>query len=65
MNALRVSARPPRCYVVGLRVHHGLTGVVLLVVGLLSHRRGAVAIGALLAIEDMHDWPWSMFDAEP
>lgn len=62
MSALRVTTRPPRCYVAGLRIHHGLTGLLLLAVGLLSHRRRVFALGALLAIEDWRDWPFSMFD---
>lgn len=62
MNALHVTARPPRCYVAGLRVHHGLTGVVLIAAGLLGRRRGVLALGALLALEDFGDWPWSLFD---
>ena len=61
-RALRITAHPPRCYVVGLRVHHGLTGIVLLMVGLLSHRRRVFLLGALLAAEDWRDWPFSFFD---
>jgi hypothetical protein len=62
MTALRVTAHPPRCYVAGLRVHHGLTGVLLIAAGLASRRRGVFALGALLTIEDFGDWPWSLFD---
>jgi hypothetical protein len=62
MTALRVTARPPRCYVAGLRVHHGLTGVVLIAAGLISHRLALFIVGVLLAIQDWHDWPFSLFD---
>jgi hypothetical protein len=60
---VRVSLHPPRCYLAGLRVHHGLTGLVLVAAGLLSHRRGLFALGAVLVAEDFSDWPWSLFDA--
>ncbi len=62
MTALQVSVSPPRLHILGLRVHHGLTGVVLAVAGLASRRRGLFAVGALLTLEDFHDWPWSLFD---
>ncbi len=62
MTALRLTVTPPRCYVAGLRVHHGLTGVLLIAVGLLAKRRRMFLLGALLTIEDWHDWPFSMFD---
>lgn len=62
MAALRVTARPPRCYVAGLRIHHGLTGMALIAAGLLSRRRGVFVLGALLALEDWRDLPFSLFD---
>lgn len=62
MKAVRISTRPPRVYVAGLRIHHGLTGLLLILAGLLSRRRGAFVLGALLAAEDWRDWPFSMFD---
>jgi hypothetical protein len=41
----------PRTYVYGLRIHHGLVGCVLTV------------IGAALAAHDRFDFPWRMHDS--
>ena len=39
----RVGLHPPRCWVFGHRVHHGLAGVAL------------AAVGVALAAQDWHD----------
>lgn len=39
-----------RVYVFGRRVHHGLTGLAL------------VAVGIALMLDDAHDWPWRLRD---
>lgn len=62
MTAVRVTVSPPRFYLAGMRIHHGLTGVVLLAAGLASRRRCLFAVGALLVAEDWPDWPFSPFD---
>lgn len=60
---VRLSLAPPRCYLAGLRIHHGLTGVLLVAGGLIARKRGLFVLGALLALEDFRDLPWSLFDA--
>jgi hypothetical protein len=62
VTALRVTARPPRCYVAGLRVHHAVTGCALIVGGLRLHRLGMFVFGVLLVVHDWPDWPFSLFD---
>lgn len=56
----------PRLYLHGLRIHHGLTGSVLMAMSLLvppSPRRRAVRACALAMIaEDGHDFPWRLID---
>jgi hypothetical protein len=65
---LRIHRHPygPRVYVGGLRVHHGLTGAVLLACGLLAPAAGrpvVVSLAVLLMVDDAHDFPWSLRDA--
>lgn len=40
----------PRVYVRGRRIHHGLAGAVL------------VVVGAVLCLHDRRDWPWRLQD---
>lgn len=44
----------PRCWILGQRVHHGLTGLVI-AVALRRHRR-LVLLGLALCAHDRHDW---------
>lgn len=53
MDALVRVLRPstgPRLYVLGARLHHGLTGAAL------------CALGAVLMVHDRRDWPWPVRD---
>lgn len=59
------SRRGPRLYLGGLRLHHGLTGELLVLDGL--RRRGRLRIaellaGLLLMGDDWHDFPFSFRD---
>lgn len=45
---IRVSNR--RCYVLGYRLHHGLTGLIL------------AALGVALTYHDRRDFPWRIHD---
>lgn len=58
----------PRVYLLGRRIHHGLTGAVLAVASVLlprraRHRGVLVILGAVLVIDDAHDFPWHTQDA--
>ena len=57
-----LSVSPPRCYLGGLRIHHGLTGLVLAGIGFRTKKRSLFLLGALLTAEDFKDIPWSFFD---
>lgn len=62
----------PRLYVVGLRVHHGLTGCGLAAAGAIAAAArmhvlvvATVTIAGLaMALEDLHDFPWPTHDVE-
>lgn len=58
----KLSVSPPRCFIGGLRIHHGLTGLVLASIGIRTRRRSLFLLGALLTAEDFADIPWSLFD---
>ncbi len=59
-------AKGPRLYVRGLRIHHGLTGAVMLATSLLAppspRRRALRACALALMAEDGHDFPWPLID---
>jgi hypothetical protein len=55
----------PRVYVRGLRVHHGLTGAVMLGCAVLARaaaRPLVCTIAVSLMLHDVHDFPWSLRD---
>ena len=53
----------PKVYPGGRRLHHGLIGAVLVVVGLLSKKSYIMAFGAILAVDDIEDLPhWLDFE---
>jgi hypothetical protein len=45
-----------RCWIAGQRVHHGLTGCVLVATGAATHRRVLTATGVMLMLHDRADW---------
>lgn len=49
-------ANGPRLYVLGLRVHHGLTGLLVALTGLLRGNRAVVVAGLAMMGHDAHDW---------
>lgn len=51
-----------RVYVAGLRVHHGLSGLVLIAAGLASGHRGVFAVGAAMVAHDWRDRPFGLID---
>ena len=64
---MRIEHHPngPRLYVHGLRLHHGLTGSVLLLAGVAGHLRTVTLAGALLVADDLHDFPWRLREGAP
>jgi hypothetical protein len=53
---------PPKVYVSGNRVHHGLVGVGLAAVGLLFDNKPALGAGVRLMVDDIADSPdWFNF----
>lgn len=46
----------PRLYVARLRVHHGFSGLLVALTGLLTGRKAAVAAGVAMMAHDGHDW---------
>lgn len=58
----KLSVSPPRCHIVGLRIHHALTGMAISAVGIYRGSRSLFVIGFLLTLQDFHDHPWSLFD---
>lgn len=53
-------ANGPRVYLLGLRVHHGLTGCVLIIIGAARHERRLIELGAALVLHDAPDFPWRL-----
>ena len=53
-----VLTRCRKLYVLGRRVHHGLTGELLIAAGLAFHRRYLTAMGAALVLHDRRDFPF-------
>ena len=51
----RVMPSPPKVRIRGHRIHHGLIGAALFVVGALSKRPHIAAAGAVLAVDDIED----------
>lgn len=50
----------PRLYIFGLRVHHALTGIALGALGAATHHPLLALAGAVLVVDDAHDFPWRM-----
>lgn len=63
---MRVQRHPggPRVYVSGFRVHHGLAGCILVLIGAIRRKRRVVQLGGALVLTDLHDFPWSPLDSE-
>jgi hypothetical protein len=57
---VRVGRDSCRVWVCGLRLHHGLTGLVLVGAGLVCGSRRLFVAGAALAAHDWRDWPFGM-----
>jgi hypothetical protein len=63
--AIRIErhAYGPRVYLLGLRVHHGLIGCVLALLGTWRRERSLLPLGLMLVCTDRHDFPWSPREA--
>lgn len=59
-----VLTRCRKLYCLGRRVHHGLTGELLIAAGLAFHRRYLTAMGAALVLHDHRDFPFPLKDPE-
>ena len=53
--AWRAMPNSPKVRIGGNRVHHGLVGALLLVIGTLSEKPHVAAAGAVLAVDDIED----------
>jgi hypothetical protein len=54
---------PPKVYIGGYRIHHGLVGSLIAVYGLLTENKYAIGFGAGLAVDDIADMPhWLDFE---
>lgn len=64
---LRIEHHPngPRVYVLGLRLHHGLTAAVVVVGALATHHHAIAALAGVAMIEDLHDFPWRLREQCP
>lgn len=51
--------RGPRVYLVGLRVHHGTTGIVCMFVGRIMKYKLLHALGCALVLHDAKDFPFT------
>ncbi len=59
----RSMQNPPKVYPGGRRMHHGLLGAVLVVLGVALKRSDVVAFGLILALDDIEDLPhWFDFE---
>lgn len=47
---IRISLAPPRCYLLGKRIHHGPVGILLTI------------LGVIIAYSDKKDFPWPLND---
>ena len=53
----------PKVYPGGHRMHHGLVGAAMVVLGLLSKKPHVAAFGGVLALDDIEDLPhWLDFE---
>jgi hypothetical protein len=55
----------PRVYLLGLRLHHGLTGALLCLAGFVREERHVLVLGLLLIADDAHDFPWRLRERLP
>lgn len=56
---------PPKVYISGYRIHHGLVGSLVAIYGLLTENQYAIGVGAGLAIDDISDMPhWLDFEKQ-
>ena len=53
--AWRSMSNPPKVRVGGIRVHHGLVGAGMFVLGILSKRPHLAILGLILALDDIED----------
>lgn len=54
---------PPKIYIGGYRIHHGLVGTLLGLVGLITEKPAITGLGVKLALDDIDDIPdWINFE---
>jgi hypothetical protein len=64
MSIVTVARKPGsvKVYVAGLRLHHGITGIVVAGAGLALRRRRMFLLGCAITAHDWRDWPWPIID---
>jgi len=54
---------PPQVYISGYRIHHGLVGTLLGLVGIIAEKPAITGLGVQLALDDIADMPnWLDFE---
>ena len=56
VSVWRTMPNPPKVYIGGNRIHHGLAGALMFGLGVLTKRRDAAAAGLVLALDDIEDF---------
>lgn len=64
LSLISVAYRPGSCrlYVAGLRCHHGLSGLAIALIGVLTRNRALFLVGCLAVAHDWKDYPWPLID---
>jgi len=56
---------PPKVYISGYRIHHGLVGILLGLAGLIAEKPAITGLGVQLALDDIEDMPnWLDFEED-
>ena len=63
VRTIQIGATPPKIYISGYRIHHGLIGTLLGLAGLITEKPAITGLGVKLALDDIADMPeWFNFE---